>query len=262
MPVVRSLVFTAFVLLAGCVRLAADHCANQDDPVAYCTTEHAMAFCSACRAETDGCRPDRPKTGCEVDSATNATPETSASGAETGTSSSASGESTLGETLGTSSSTATTMTATTDGDSSTGDPPPGCGNGIVEPTLEENCDGDNLPATTCEQVALTGGELGCYPPGTALECKYDLSMCTGAQQCGNDVIEGTEPCDGTDLAGQTCETLSEDYIGGTLGCRPQCDAFDTSLCELCRMQGDDCDGDHPCCAGLLCGVVTGMCGLL
>ena len=197
----RSLVFTVSALLVGCVRLDAGHCANQDDPVAYCTTAHAMAFCSACRAETDGCRVDRPKTGCEVGSATNATAETSASSADTVASSSVNGESSLGETLGTSSST----TTTTEGDSSTGDPPPGC---------------------------------------------------------GNDMIEGTEPCDGTDLARQTCETLSDDYIGGTLGCRPQCDAFDTSLCDLCRMQGDDCDAEHPCCAGLLCGVVTGTCGLL
>ena len=49
---------------------------------------------------------------------------------------------------------------------------------------------------------------------------------TGAIACGNNVREGAEQCDGTDLAGQTCVGLG--YAGGTLGCTG-C-IFNTAAC--------------------------------
>jgi len=44
--------------------------------------------------------------------------------------------------------------------------------------------------------------------------------------CGNGVVEGAELCDGSNLAGQTCESLG--FSGGTLACSG-C-TFDTSAC--------------------------------
>jgi len=49
-----------------------------------------------------------------------------------------------------------------------------------------------------------------------------------AASCGNDAAERGERCDGSDLAGQTCESLG--YSGGTLRCAGTCDAFDTGQC--------------------------------
>ena len=45
--------------------------------------------------------------------------------------------------------------------------------------------------------------------------------------CGNGIKEGSEQCDGSDLAGQSCTT--EGYTGGTLSCSASC-TFNTSAC--------------------------------
>ncbi|HKA53822.1 MAG TPA: YncE family protein [Candidatus Binatia bacterium] len=45
--------------------------------------------------------------------------------------------------------------------------------------------------------------------------------------CGNDSVEPTEECDGTDLAGESCTSLG--FSGGTLGCSNTCE-FETKDC--------------------------------
>jgi hypothetical protein len=83
-------------------------------------------------------------------------------------------------------------------------------------------------------------------------------------QCGNDLAEGVEACDGDDLRGQTCVSLG--YSTGTLACSPQCTSFVTAGCTGTNPTcGDDeaeglevCDGDDlrgQTCQGL--GYVTG-----
>jgi hypothetical protein len=47
--------------------------------------------------------------------------------------------------------------------------------------------------------------------------------------CGDDVTEGTEVCDGTDVGGQDCIGLGFD--GGTLSCQSDCSALDPSTCR-------------------------------
>jgi len=46
--------------------------------------------------------------------------------------------------------------------------------------------------------------------------------------CGNNVIDEGEVCDGTDLAGKTCQDFG--YTHGNLACSPACDAFNISGC--------------------------------
>jgi hypothetical protein len=60
--------------------------------------------------------------------------------------------------------------------------------------------------------------------------------------CGNDVREGEEVCDGTDMNGETCESQGhdDDWEEGVLTCLPDCSGFDTTLCEI---DDDDSDGD-------------------
>ena len=48
--------------------------------------------------------------------------------------------------------------------------------------------------------------------------------------CGNNIIEGSEICDGTALASQTCESQIGTNYTGTLSCNTDCSAFVTSLC--------------------------------
>lgn len=47
--------------------------------------------------------------------------------------------------------------------------------------------------------------------------------------CGNDRLEGSEECDGVNLAGYTCEILG--FQAGTLGCTALCQ-FDTTGCSI------------------------------
>ena len=48
--------------------------------------------------------------------------------------------------------------------------------------------------------------------------------------CGNNTVEGDELCDGTDLAGEDCITISPIHTGGVLACDPNCQYWDTSEC--------------------------------
>jgi len=52
--------------------------------------------------------------------------------------------------------------------------------------------------------------------------------------CGNNAREGSEECDGSDMAGQTC--VSRGYAGGTLRCATNC-VFDASLCTTAGQPG-------------------------
>ena len=57
---------------------------------------------------------------------------------------------------------------------------------------------------------------------------FDVSGCEDAS-CGDDQIQDPEECDGTDLDGETCESLGYGG-GGTLGCSADCQEFDESGC--------------------------------
>jgi BNR repeat-like domain len=50
-----------------------------------------------------------------------------------------------------------------------------------------------------------------------------------ASVCGNNAREAGEACDGMDLGGKTCASLT--FTGGSLACKPNC-AFDTSGCYV------------------------------
>lgn len=53
----------------------------------------------------------------------------------------------------------------------TGDPPGGCGDGMVVPG--EQCDGADLQGFDCASLGLGGGTLACDP----VTCSFDTSMC-------------------------------------------------------------------------------------
>jgi len=100
---------------------------------------------------------------------------------------------------------------------------PSCGNGTLEPTEGEECDGSDFGGLTCESACYTGGTPSCTS-----YCALDMSTCIGTLPiCGNDTIECGESCDGSDLGGNTCNTFGLD--GGTLACDGTCD-YDLSGC--------------------------------
>lgn len=116
------------------------------------------------------------------------------------------------------------------------------GDGIIT-VGEVNAAADADQFTIVATTTLTG----LYP---------DLSV------CGNGVVEETEQCDGTDVGGNSCTSMTEEFfIGGTLGCTEQC-TFDMSACMIdippaSVLQGGLCTQDLQCVEGLSC--VVGEC---
>lgn len=109
-----------------------------------------------------------------------------------------------------------------------------CGDGSVDG--EEDCEpGVDITASCVDEGFAGGDPLGCIAVDEPGECTFDYDNCTGG--CGNNVVETTadgapfdEVCDGTDMAGQTCESLGAGFVGGELGCLSTCNAYDTSAC--------------------------------
>ncbi len=120
-----------------------------------------------------------------------------------------------------------------------------CGDGTLNVEDGELCDTVDLGSATCASLGYYGGVLAC-----ADDCLgYDEAECAAAGRCGDGVLHVGygEICDGEMLAGETCE--SRGFLGGTLACRTDCLAFDTSGCagacgdgEIQTEGGEVCDG--------------------
>ena len=98
-----------------------------------------------------------------------------------------------------------------------------CGNGVID--QGEQCDGMDLNGFSCIDLGYDGGILVCDP----INCTFDDSACISLAECGNNVAELGEACDGDDLQGQNCMIL--DYADGQLQCNNDCSGFDASMCH-------------------------------
>ena len=55
---------------------------------------------------------------------------------------------------------------------------------------------------------------------------------TQQEFCGNDIKEGTEQCDGTDLGGATCSSVLGSNFEGSLSCQPEPNCiYNTTSCS-------------------------------
>lgn len=54
-----------------------------------------------------------------------------------------------------------------------------CGNGTIEPEIEEACDGTDLAGETCSSVGWSGGTLAC-----SAVCRFETAGCVGPELCG------------------------------------------------------------------------------
>lgn len=94
-----------------------------------------------------------------------------------------------------------------------------CGNGVLD--QDEQCDdGSRQEGDGCDAECLL--ESG-------WDCEGEPSVCTPL--CGNGVVDQDEQCDGTDLQGNTCESIEGGFTGGELSCSSGC-TFDTTTCIL------------------------------
>ena len=118
-----------------------------------------------------------------------------------------------------------------------------CGDGKISGS--EKCDIVNLDGETCESLGFGAGTLNCES-----NCMdFDTSQCGASATCGDNQIDGTDVCDGSDLGGETCET--QGFQEGTLKCQSNCAGFDTSQCGASASCGDEnidsgevCDGKN------------------
>ena len=107
----------------------------------------------------------------------------------------------------------------------------------------ENCTGDQICANNvCKDPAVTtdctpgqcaSAEATCSATGTIVNCGSDqyCSSNTCIDYCGDGKVNNGEDCDGNNLNGKTCSTLTgSSFTGGTLKCANGC-TFDTSSCE-------------------------------
>ncbi|PKN24445.1 MAG: hypothetical protein CVU65_11705 [Deltaproteobacteria bacterium HGW-Deltaproteobacteria-22] len=102
-----------------------------------------------------------------------------------------------------------------------------CGDETIQAIHGETCDGANLDDMSCSTLGLGGGTLACKA-----NCKFDISRCEQAAECGDDVAASPyEPCDGADLDDQTCVT--QGFVSGVLACNTDCTGFDTTGCTNC-----------------------------
>jgi len=107
-----------------------------------------------------------------------------------------------------------------------------CGDGDIQTTYGEECDGANLDEQTCLSLGYHGGTLTCDG-----DCHRDVSSCVAAGRCGDGGVQELfgEECDGANLDGESCETLG--YYGGALVCDGAC-LFDEAPCAAVGRCGD------------------------
>lgn len=127
------------------------------------------------------------------------------------------------------------------------DIPLGCGNGVLDPG--EDCDGVNLGGQDCHGLGFDGGALTC-----SLACRFETAGCSSSGACGDgEVNPPAEDCDGSDLAGQTCQLLG--YDSGTLACTEACQ-LNPDGCVTAAICGDGQLGPGEECDSTLFGGAT------
>lgn len=124
-----------------------------------------------------------------------------------------------------------------------------CGNGEVNTSKNEVCDGDNFARgkDTCEKVVGTGsvGTLKC-----SSDCKtIETNSCTAAAVCGDGSINTAyEQCDGSAFKNGSADcSLYGDFEAGTnVSCLGNC-LIDTSACvKKSKCGNGKIDGDEQC----------------
>lgn len=90
--------------------------------------------------------------------------------------------------------------------------------------------GDDTTAPTSTQDGLPdSGSSGAMPPGPI---------------CGNNIIDGADICDGTDLGEETCSNLG--FETGELGCTGNCGGYDLTGCGFFVCGDGSEDGEEDC----------------
>jgi hypothetical protein len=109
------------------------------------------------------------------------------------------------------------------------------------------CSGDESCITTSEPGCMNAGTVNAYcGKNETTNCAVCENGCDAQTNkciktgCGNNVREADEVCDGTDLAGESCQNLG--YDSGSLFCTYNCSGFDVLDCVI----NPTCDSCSDC----------------
>ncbi|MBU1069911.1 SUMF1/EgtB/PvdO family nonheme iron enzyme [Myxococcota bacterium] len=95
-----------------------------------------------------------------------------------------------------------------------------CGDGAIQASYGEVCDGANMNGETCETRGYYGGTLACNP-----NCLlFTTTDCASVGRCGDGIVQTAfgEECDGADLNGETCADAALGLPYGALACGSDC----------------------------------------
>jgi Beta-propeller repeat len=124
-----------------------------------------------------------------------------------------------------------------------------CGDGVIDRSTGEQCDGTDIPTDTASINLYCNGALinSCAPNCTAI-CEF----------CGNGVIDATgdEQCDGTNVGSASCESEGYYNTTGILECNPSTCKFDYGDCGGECGDGDIQNGSGEACDNNSLGVVN------
>ena len=133
-----------------------------------------------------------------------------------------------------------------------------CGNGIID--KGESCDGSNLGPLSGKCTDYSSNFISGHVKCTS-ECKIDTDDCSKkAANCGNDVLDTGEVCDGDnfgDITDLRCSNYTQDFVGGTLKCASckistaNCLTEGSNVKIRCKDKGDckvneDCSDNSDC----------------
>jgi len=123
-----------------------------------------------------------------------------------------------------------------------------CGNDVIDEG--EICDGNLINCVDINDRLYLGGKAWCREDCTG----YDTVTCEEVfHECGNDVIEGPEECDGGLI--ECVELDPHRFSGGKAACESDCSGWDTITCDerepfcgdgLAEL-GEVCDGETKKC---------------
>ena len=114
----------------------------------------------------------------------------------------------------------------------------------VDPSDSADTTMGSVSATMGEESSSGPGEESSSGPGEESSSGPGESSGGPGEICGNDAIEGSESCDGIDLADETC--ISQGFDGGALACLKDCSDFDSSGCFSMSCGNDLIEGAESC----------------
>ena len=126
---------------------------------------------------------------------------------------------------------------------------PYCGDNIVN--NGESCDGTKFKynKTRCSQwdSKYSAGKVSCTN-----NCEIDYSKCTLAPYCGDNIVNNSEACDGTQFDGNKtkCAQWDAKYSEGNVTCTNHCE-IDYGQCILAPYCGDNIVNNKEACDGQL-----------